>query len=103
MFGLVGTLTAAEGHGDELEGYLLEAARELEEVPSCQLYVVSRVSGDPTVVHVVEVWDDEDAHRGSLELESVQRLISRARPIIHAMGGRVELRPTGGKGLAVGQ
>lgn len=102
MFGLVGTLTAAEGHGDELAGHLLEAARELERVSTCQLYLVSRVPSDPDVVHVVEVWDDEDAHRASLELAPVQRLIGRARPIITAMGDRVELRPVGGKGLAAG-
>ncbi|MBW3577983.1 MAG: antibiotic biosynthesis monooxygenase [Actinobacteria bacterium] len=76
--------------------------RELEGVSTCHLYLVSRVPSDPAVVHVVEVWDDEDAHRASLELEPVQQLISRARPIITAMGDRVELRPLGGKGLAPG-
>lgn len=100
MFGLVGTLEAVEGHGDELEGYLLEASRELDQVSTCRLYVVSRVASHPAVVHVVEVWDDEDAHRASLELEPVQRLIAKARPIVSAMGDRIELRPVGGKGLA---
>lgn len=73
MFGLVGTLTAAERHGDEPEGHLLEASRELEGMSTCQLYLVSRVPSDPDVVHVVEVWEDEDAHRASLELEPVQQ------------------------------
>lgn len=100
MFGLVGTLRAAEGHGDELEGYLLEAARELQQVSTCRLYLVSRVARDPAVVHVVEVWDSEEAHQASLGLEPVQQLIGKARPIISAMGDRVELRPVGGKGLA---
>ncbi|MBW3620801.1 MAG: antibiotic biosynthesis monooxygenase [Actinobacteria bacterium] len=99
MFGLVGSLTAAEGRGDELEGYLLEASRELGQVSTCHLYLVSRVPDEPEVVHVVEVWDDEGAHRASLELAAVQRLISRARPIIVGMGDRVGLRPVGGKGL----
>lgn len=102
MLGLVGTLTAAEGCGDELEGHLLEASRALEGVSTCQLYLVSRVPSDPDVVHVVEVWDDEDAYRASLELEPVQQLIGRARPISAAMGDRGKLRPVGGKGLARG-
>lgn len=102
MFGLVGTLTAVEGQGEELEGHLLKASRELERVSSCQLYLVSRVPGDPDVVHVVEVWDDEDAHQASLELEPIQELIRAARPIITAMGDRVELSPVGGKGLGPG-
>jgi quinol monooxygenase YgiN len=99
MFGLVGSLRATEGRGDELERHLLEAAIQLEEVSTCHLYLVSRLPTDPDVLHVVEVWDDEDAHRASLQLEPVQQLISRARPIIAGMGDRVETRPVGGKGL----
>lgn len=100
MFGLTGTLIATEGHGDELEKYLLQAAEGLRAVATCHLYVVSRLPDDPEVVHVVEVWDDEEAHQASLQLEEVQELISRARPILAGMGDRLEMRTVGGKGLA---
>ena len=101
MFGVMGTITATTGRGDELEAHLLEAARQLGDVAGCHLYVVSRVPGEPEVVHVAEVWDDERAHRASLELAAVQQLIARARPIIADMGDRLELRPVGGKGISV--
>lgn len=47
----------------------------------------------------MEVWQDVEEHRASLELDAVQQLIARARPIIAAMGERFELEPIGGKGL----
>ncbi len=99
MFGLVGTLTAAPGRGDELEQHLIEAAEQLEAVPTCHLYVVSRLPDEPETVHIVEVWDDEGAHQASLQLEPIQQLIARAKPIIAGMGDRLELRTVGGKGL----
>ena len=102
MFGVSGTLTASEGRGDDLERHLLEAAGHLEEVPSCHLYLVSRIANEPDTLHVVEVWDDEEAHRASLQLAPVQELISRARPIISGMGDRIEFRPAGGKGFTRG-
>ena len=102
MFGVSGTLRAAEGRGDDLERQLLEAAGHLEAVTSCHLYLVSRVENEPDTLHVMEVWDDEEAHRASLQLAAVQELISRARPIIAGMGDRLELRPAGGKGFTRG-
>lgn len=99
MFGLTGTLIAAEGKGDELEHVLVEAAAELDAVADCRLYVVSRLADEPDTVHVTEVWTDEQAHRASLELPAVQRLIASARPILAGMGDRTTFRPVGGKGL----
>ncbi|MFO7960426.1 MAG: hypothetical protein R6U94_05730 [Nitriliruptoraceae bacterium] len=54
---------------------------------------------DPDAVWVDEFWDSADAHQASLELDAVQALITQARPIIASMGERIELQPTGGKGL----
>ena len=92
-------MTAISGEGESLAAHLLEAADALEQVTGCHLYVVSRDPQDADSVWVMEVWENEDAHRASLELDAVQALIARARPIIKGMGERFELHPLGGKGL----
>lgn len=99
-YGLFGKMTAIDGRGDELAACLLEAAKALEPVEGCQLYVVSRDPRDGDSVWVMEAWDSEDSHRASLELEAVRNLIARARPILQGFGDRFELEPLGGKGLS---
>ena len=99
-YGLWGKIVATPGQGDTLAGHLLDAARALEDVTGCHLYVVSRDADDGDAVWVFEVWDDVEAHQASLELEAVQQLIARARPVIATMGDRVESQALGGKGLA---
>ena len=101
-YGLCGKMVAVPGRGDELARHLLDAASALGGVAGCHLYVVSRDPGDPDAVWVVEVWESAEAHRASLELEAVQQLIARARPVIAGMGERIELEPVGGKGLPAG-
>lgn len=98
-YGLCGKIVATEGNGDTLAGLLLDAAAALEDVEDCLLYLVSRDPVDTDAVWVVEFWDSADAHQASLELDAVQALITQARPIIASMGERIELQPTGGKGL----
>lgn len=101
-YGLCGKIVATTGNGDVLAGHLLDAASALENVGECHLYVVSRDPVEAEAVWVVEFWESAEAHRASLEMTAVQELISRARPIIAAMGERVELHPVGGKGLDAG-
>ena len=96
-YGLFGRMTATAGNGDALAAHLLEAAAALEEVRECELYLVSRDAHDPDSVWVMEVWASGEAHRASLQLPAVEELISRARPILHRIGERFELRPEGGK------
>lgn len=99
-YGRCGRIVATAGDGEALAGHLLDAASALHNVGGCHLYVVSRDPADPDAVWVVEFWESADAHRASLELSAVQELISRARPIIAAMGEPLEFEPVGGKGLA---
>jgi len=98
-YGLCGKVVAIPGQGDALAGHLLDAAAALEDEAGCLLYMVSRDPADAETVWVVEVWRSAAAHRAPLELEPVQQLIARARPVIAAMGERFELEPIGGKGL----
>jgi hypothetical protein len=58
-----------------------------------------RGSRHADAVWVIEVWDDAEAHQASLDLEAIQKLIARARPVIAEMGDRFEMQPLGGKGF----
>ncbi len=98
-YGLCGKIVASPGQGEVLARHLLDAAAALGDVAACRLYLVSRDVHDPDAMWVVEVWDDADAHRASLDLDAVQQLITRARPVIAEMGERFELEPLGGKGF----
>lgn len=99
MYGISGSIKAAEGAGDELAAHLQDAAAAVAALPSCHLYVVSRVNGEPDTVHVFEVWDDADAHAASLEVERVQQIIAAARPLISGMGDRQVFDVVGGHGV----
>ena len=99
-YGLCGKIVAVQGQGDALAGHLLDAAAALSDVENCRLYLVNRDPSDADAVWVMEVWDSAAAHQASLQLEAVQQLIARARPIIATMGERFELDPIGGKGVA---
>ena len=100
--GLVGSFRAQPGQGDALAELLMRAAQALEANGDCELYVVSRSPVDPDAVWVTEVWTSAEAHRSSLEDETVRNLIREARPLIAGLGERFELSPLGGKGLRLG-
>ncbi len=100
-FGLHGKLVAVPGKGDELAGLLLEAARGLESLPQCQLYLVSREAADTDVIWVTEVWSSREVHRESLTLDNVRDLITKARPLIADHSEQTELIPDGGKGIGL--
>jgi quinol monooxygenase YgiN len=98
-YGLFGKLTANPGQGDALAGLLLEAASIMPGDAECELYIVNRAPDEPDAVWVYEVWTSREAHAASLTNESVRDVIQLAMPLIADMSARVELLPTGGKGL----
>lgn len=54
----------------------------------CLLYEVGVDAEHPDTVFVVELWTSAEAHRGSLELQSVRDAITEARPLLSGeMGG----------------
>jgi quinol monooxygenase YgiN len=101
-YGLNGRINAHPGKGDELAANLLGAAERLEDMEGCELYVISRVLGEPDAVVVTEVWDSRESHQASLEREDVKEVIQRSMPLIAGLTDRVELEPVGGKGLNAG-
>ncbi|MDQ4026865.1 MAG: antibiotic biosynthesis monooxygenase [Actinomycetota bacterium] len=100
-YGMHGYLKAQPGQGDALAAVLLEAADALADVSECLLYVVSRSLDDEDTVWVTEAWSNRQAHDDSLKDERVKALIQRAMPLVAGPPEATELRPQGGKGLAV--
>ncbi len=99
-FGLYGKFTTKAGEQENLVGILLEAAKSLQDLEDCELYLVSISDEEPDAVFVYEVWNSEQAHQASLSLEATQKLIQRAKPIITGMDRISTLQPKGGKGSA---
>jgi len=87
MFMLHGRLAAKPGKRDELLAILAESGQE-ERLPGCRLYLVAVDDTDAEGVWVTEVWETEEAHTASLELERVKEQIGRAMPILDTAGFR---------------
>jgi quinol monooxygenase YgiN len=91
-FGLQGKLIAKEGCGDELTNLMLEASKMMQATDDCDLYVVGQEPDQPDHIWIYEVWSDEQAHQGSLQLPGVQQLIGKARPLIAGMADQQKLK-----------
>lgn len=85
MFMLHGRIGAKPGKRDELLAILAEG--ELAgSMPGCRLYLVAVDLTDADGVWVTEVWESEEAHTSSLQLEAVRHRITRALPFIDTDG-----------------
>lgn len=96
MFGLIGKIKAKTGQRDALIEILLEGMRDM---PGCLSYVIAQDPTDEDAIWITEVWDNQESHRASLSLPSVQQAIARGKSIIAGFGERYETRPVGGHGI----
>ena len=96
---MFGTFPSQPGKRDELAELLREVTRLPQPMPGCLSYIVYKLPGESDKVGVFEVWESREAHRASLELESVRRLIEQARPLIAGPPESVEIEPVAGLGL----
>jgi quinol monooxygenase YgiN len=87
MFMLHGRLAAKPGKRDELLEIMAEGEQDAP-MPGCRLYLVAVDETDPDGVWVTEVWESEEAHAASLQLDRVKGQIARAMPIIDTDGFR---------------
>jgi quinol monooxygenase YgiN len=87
MFMLHGRLAAKPGRRDELLAILSEVGHD-QRMPGCRLYLVAVDATDPDAVWVTEVWESEDAHRASLQLDEVRQQVGRALPLLDTAGFR---------------
>lgn len=76
-----GRIGAASGQRDALVAILTRSSPEPAEV-GCLLYQVGVSEDDQDGVHIVELWTSPEAHRQSLQLESVKASIKEAMPLI---------------------
>ena len=68
-------------------------------MPGCLSYIIARDPADADAIWITEVWTDEESHKGSLSLPSVQAAITAARPMIAGFDSHVVTEPVGGVGL----
>ena len=87
MFMLHGRLAAKPGKRDELLAIMSEGEHD-EPMPGCRLYLVAVDETDPDGVWVTEVWESEEAHTASLQLDRVKAQIARAMPVLDMEGFR---------------
>lgn len=86
-FANVGTLETVAGKRDLLVEILTRRNADLEHA-GCLLYEVGVSEETPDTVFVAELWTSAQAHRASLDLDSVQSAIQQARPLLSGqMGG----------------
>ncbi len=88
-FANVGTLGTQPGRRDEVVAILTRRNTELE-AAGCLLYEVGVDDDEPDTVFVVELWTSAEAHRASLQLDSVRASIAEAMPLLsgHMSGSR---------------
>lgn len=98
-YSFYGSLSTEPEDRSKLLDYLMEAAREMENIPECHLYLVSTDPHEEETVYVYEVWDNLEAHKASLETPVFKELIEKASPIIIGIDNYPSLKIHGGKGL----
>jgi quinol monooxygenase YgiN len=96
MYGLIGKMTAVAGQRDALVTILLDGTHGM---PGCLSYIIATDPADPDGIWVTEVWENQESHKASLTLPSVQAAIAKGRPLIAGFSNRVETTPVGGQGL----
>jgi quinol monooxygenase YgiN len=92
-----GKAVARQGQGAQLAELLLAAAAELGDDPGCELYLVSRQTGEEDVIWVTELW------RSQADLDASLARIRGSEQVAAAMAlvedwQMVELDLLGGKG-----
>lgn len=86
-FANVGSLGTKPGQRDAVVSILLRPMPGLKEA-GCLLYEVGVNDAVPDTVFVSELWESAEAHRNSLQLESVRAAIAEAMPLLSGeMGG----------------
>ncbi|RBM17572.1 putative quinol monooxygenase [Streptomyces sp. PT12] len=98
-YGFQATLTARTGMGDQLVDLLLTGLDEGSPGASehCVVYLVSRSSSDPDVVHVTEGWTSEEEHHRIFDGEAAQAIVARIGGLLAAESTYTDHVPIRGK------
>lgn len=94
-----GKAVARPGNGEELARLLLEAARELDHDPGCELYLINHQADDPDLIWVTELWRSQADLDASIERIRGSDRVAASMALVESWE-MVELEPLGGKGPA---
>lgn len=103
QYGFQATMTAKEGRADELVELLLSGPITGPSAhDGCLVFLVSRSSTQPDVVHLVEGWASEEVHHSVFNDPASQSYIARTRDLVAdaqyadfvPVGGKATLAPT---------
>ncbi|MXO90464.1 antibiotic biosynthesis monooxygenase [Altererythrobacter aquaemixtae] len=90
MYGLISQMKTLPGRRNEVIAALLAGSKDM---PGNITYLIAEDMEDKTLIWITEVWRTKTDHANSLQLESVQEAIGKARPHINGFGTRIETRP----------
>ncbi len=93
MFGLIGKMRAAPGRRDELIAIISGGT---DGMPGCRSYVLAEDLADADLIWITEIWESEDAHKASLQLQTVKDGIEKGRPLIAGFEMHVTTHPVEG-------
>ncbi len=93
MFGLIGKMRCVPGRRADLIAIIGGGTKGM---PGCRSYVLAEDPTDESAVWITEVWDSEEAHKASLQLQSVKDAIAKGRGLIAGSELRVVTRPVAG-------
>ena len=93
-FANVGTMGVLPGKRDEVIAILTNSNPALAEI-GCLVYEVGGRDDDPDTVYVTEIWESEEAHGKSLDLDTVQAAIAQAMPLLTGDFGGYEFQVAG--------
>ncbi|RUR00887.1 putative quinol monooxygenase [Labedella endophytica] len=93
-FANVGTLGVQPGKRDEVIEILTRPSSELA-ASGCLSYEVGVSDDHPETVFVTELWVSPDAHRASLQLDSVKASIAEAMPLLSGEFGGFQFEVVG--------
>ncbi|ASE10055.1 antibiotic biosynthesis monooxygenase [Jonesia denitrificans] len=78
-YATIGTMGVKPGERDAVIEIMTRHNSVLRDA-GCLVYEVGGRDDDPDTVYVAEVWESEEAHAASLELDEVKAVISDAMP-----------------------
>lgn len=80
-FANIGTLGVKPGHRDDVVAILSRPNLGSDDI-GCLLYEVGVNDEQPDTVFVMELWESQEAHQASLQLDTVRAAISEAMPYL---------------------
>jgi quinol monooxygenase YgiN len=93
-FANVGTLEVKAGRREDVLAILTRPNPQLRDA-GCLMYEVGTSDDAPDTIFVSELWTSAEAHRDSLQLDSVRAAISEAMPLLTGTMGGHQFTVTG--------